>query len=250
MFFQKKQDLFVGRFKELFPDLTIIHGFSTRLGGVSASGYSSLNLGIHSDDAPDLVMKNRKLFFLALGIHENDLVVPKQVHGSSVIRVESPGFYPETDGILTNKPGLNLSIQVADCLPVFLFDPMQRAIGLVHSGWHGSALGISKVAVYEMTRHFRTDPRDLQVFFGPSIGPCCYEVGEKVASKFSKEYISCGRLNLWQVNRDQLIEAGVLPERIIMSRLCTVCYDNLFYSHRAIKGKTGRMMAVLGFVNR
>ncbi len=246
MFFEKKEDLFIGRFAELFGNRVVFHGFSTRRGGVSDSPYHSLNLGYRTQDNPDQVSENRKWFFRALNFPEERVAVPQQVHGDRVVRITGPGKYSNADGLVTDTPGIGLVVQVADCLPIYLYDPYQRAVGLVHAGWRGSALRISAKAVKAMDHGFGTSPQDLRVFLGPSVGPCCYEVGSEVAQHFSAKYVSGKRLDLWQSNMDQLVDAGVRPERIVMSRLCTVCHPEWFFSHRASRGRTGRMMAVLG----
>ena len=246
MFFEKKGDLFIGRFAELFGNRAVFHGFSTRKGGVSDSPYNLLNLGYGTGDDKKRVDENRKRFFQALRFSEKKAAVPQQVHGNRVLRVTGPGTYSETDGLVTDTPGIGLVVQVADCLPIYLYDPGRGAVGLCHAGWKGSVYGISSKAVWEMVRQFGTEPQDLQVFFGPSIGPCCYEVGPEVAQHFSRKYISKSRLDLWRSNMDQLVDVGVKPERIVVSRLCTACHPEWFFSHRASGGRTGRMLAVLG----
>jgi len=246
MFFERRENLFIGRFAELFLNQVVFHGFSTRKGGVSDSSYHSLNLGSRTGDAPSRVAENRRRFFHSIGIRKQNLALPQQVHGDRVERVAKPGRYENTDGLVTNVRGIVLTIQVADCLPVFLYDPLRNAVGLVHAGWRSTELGIVSKGVAKMAHHFQTNPTDLWVFFGPSIGPCCYEIGPEAARRFSAKYISQGRLDLWQCNRDQLLDAGVLPHKIEMSCLCTVCRPEWFFSHRASGGRTGRMMAVIG----
>jgi len=172
------------------------------------------------------------------------VALPQQVHGDRIIQVDRPGKFPETDGLLTNVSGIALVVQVADCLPIYLYDPAREAIGLLHAGWKGTRLKIASKAVEQMILFFETQPRDLWAFFGPSIGPCCYEVGWEVVRQFSEKYVTEGRLDLWQCNLDQLVDAGVQPERVEMNRLCTVCHPEWFFSHRASGGTTGRMVAI------
>jgi YfiH family protein len=246
MFFERKGHLFIARFAGLFRDRVIYHGFSTRKGGVSRSRYRSLNLGYGTGDSVDRVEKNRNQFFRSMGISLNSTAVPEQIHGIRIARVTEPGKYSETDGLVTDTPGISLVVQVADCLPIYFYDLCRKAIGLAHAGWKGTVLRISSKVVLEMKHQFGTRPQDLWVFFGPSIGPCCYDVGQDVSGQFSSKYLSGGKLDLWQINRDLLVETGVKPERIVMSRLCTVCHPEWFYSHRASGGSTGRMMAILG----
>lgn len=246
MIFERIHGLFVGRFAELFGSPVVFHGFSLRKGGVSSPPYDSLNLGFGTDDSPDRVAENRRRFFREMGISEMRVASGRQVHGDRVVRVTGSGDHPGTDGFVTDTMGIGLVVRVADCLPVYLYDSRRRAVGLVHAGWRGTVRNIVAKAVGEMGRYFGTEPQDVWAFFGPSIGPCCYEVGPEVAGRFSAKYVRGGRLDLWQNNRDQLVGVGVQPERVVMSRLCTVCRTEWFFSHRASGGQTGRMMAVLG----
>lgn len=246
MFFEKKGNLFIGRFRGMFGNEAVFHGFSTRKRGLSAFPYDSLNLGYETGDLLDRVQENRRLFFKAMAISGSMIASAQQVHGDKVVNVSSPGSYDQTDGLVTRIPGIALVVQTADCLPVYIYDPTHQAVGMIHAGWKGTVLKISSKAVREMERHFGTKPEDIKIFLGPSIGPCCYEVGRDVARRFSAKYISGGRLNLWKSNKDQLVEVGVRPERIMTSRLCTVCHAEWFFSHRASSGQTGRMMAILG----
>lgn len=246
MLFEKNDKLFIGRFGHLLHRHSIIHAVSTRKGGVSAAPYESLNLGINTEDVPQSVRENRSRFLEMLQVKDSQLVIPVQVHGDRVHPALSPGTVPDTDSLVTNQPGLMLSVQTADCLPVFLIDPVKPALGLVHAGWRSAAKRIASKTVRIMAESFGSDPADLLAFFGPSIGPCCCAVGKDTAGQFDPKYIREGRLDLWQCNADQLLESGMRAENIIQSRLCTVCHPEWFFSHRASGGKTGRMLGVLG----
>ncbi len=246
MFFQKINSLYVGRFAPLFGRHGIDHAFSTRKGGASRSPFDTLNLGGSTTDSPDAVYKNRRCFFQALDVRQTDVAIPEQVHAGHVVVVTHPGRFPETDGLVTNKPGVVLTIQVADCLPVYLYDPNKQALGLVHAGWRGSALQIAAKAVRLMQTEYGSRPADLIACLGPSIGPCCYEVGEDVSQHFSSKHFIRNRLDLLSVNSGQLIDSGLQLKNITESRLCTACHAAWFYSYRREKGQTGRMMAVLG----
>lgn len=246
MFFQRTGAIYNGQFSELFRSHHVVHGFSTRCGGGSAPPYDTLNLGLNTGDRTACVTQNRKLFFDAAGIDESRCALPTQVHGNCVQTVTRAGEYPETDAVITNQPGLILTIQTADCLPVYLIDPIQMVVGLVHAGWKGCHAGIIGDTIRQMKKGFGTLPSDIQVFIGPSIGPCCYEVGEEVSSKFEPQYLSGTWLDLWQYAEDQARLIGVHCEKIHRANLCTRCHPDWFFSHRGSRGKTGRMMAYLG----
>ena len=246
MFFQRKDSLFLGRYAALFRNRSVFHGFSTRCGGISPPPYESLNLGTGSGDHPDWVEKNRDRFYRAMAIAGGRAAIPGQVHGNRVARVTEPGRIEHTDGLVTDTRGIALIVQIADCLPIFLFDPVHEAVGIVHAGWRGSVLGIASSAVTMMETHFGCRPEHVRAFIGPSIGPCCYRVQSDIARQFASEYVTRGTLDLWRCNADQLIEAGLHANAVEVSRICTSCNSDWFFSHRASGGCTGRMMAVIG----
>jgi YfiH family protein len=239
-------NLWIGRFPGLFDPPEVRHGFSTRRGGMSRPPFDSLNVGMWTEDSPDCASANLSLLCNALGIPEDCLAIPHQVHGDRIQVVEKPGLVEATDALITSSPEVVLTVQVADCMPVFLCDPRSGTVGLVHAGWKGTAAEIARKTVVRMQAEMGTDVSGVSAFLGPSIGPCCCQVGPDVAGQFSREYISGGFLDLWACNRDQLLSAGLKPESIHESRLCTVCHSDLFFSHRASGGRTGRMMAFLG----
>lgn len=243
MFFQKHQAIYLARFASLFKDASILHGVSTRKKGVSLSPFHSLNLAVQTEDDPGDVIRNREIFFDSIGINESAICQAQQVHGTTVQIVEQPGDYPETDGFITSIPELMLTIRIADCLPVFLYTPQNRIIGLVHAGWRGTSQKITKNAANKMIEHFGVGVKNIHAFLGPSIGPCCYQVGDEVAKQFPSNCVQSNKLNLWKANRDQLIQIGVLPSNINVSQLCTCCHQEWFYSHRGSDGKTGRILA-------
>ncbi len=250
MFFEKKSQLFVGRFARLYGSDVVLHAFSTRKGGVSQKPFDTLNLGDRCGDDEKSVQENRHRFFQLLGIKHDELAIPVQIHGNHILQVTTPGIYPETDGLITDVPGVCLVIQVADCLPIYLYDPVHRAIGLIHAGWRGSAQKIVVEGLSAMKFSFKTRTEDLSVFLGPSIGPCCYEVGTEVSRHFPENVMQGNRLNLWKMNQNLLIESGVSSDNITVSGLCTVCYPDWFFSHRKSGGKTGRMMGIIGLKER
>jgi YfiH family protein len=250
MFFEKKSQLFVGQFARLYGSDVVLHAFSTRKEGVSQKPFDTLNLGDRCGDDEKNVQENRHRFFQSLGIKHDELAIPVQIHGNHILQVTTPGIYPETDGLITDVPGICLVIQVADCLPIYLYDPVHRAIGLIHAGWRGSARKIVVEGLSAMKFSFKSRAEDLSVFLGPSIGPCCYEVGTDVSNHFPENVMQGNRLNLWKMNQNLLIESGVSPDNITVSGLCTACYSDWFFSHRKSGGKTGRMMGIIGLKER
>ncbi len=210
------------------------------------------------------------------------LVTLRQVHSDIIHFVDSLPESPLVgDGLITNQPGLLLGIQTADCLPVILVDPKRRAVGVFHAGWRGTIQRIVEKGVGEMRHHFGTQPRDLKAAIGPGIHGCCYEVGPEVRDKFESQFAYAEKLfrvseepdpvrekypmlfltarapghselpqkiylDLVEANRQQLLALGLRTKNIDASLLCTSCRPDLLFSYRAEKGKTGRMMGVVG----
>jgi YfiH family protein len=266
----------------------LVHGFSTRPGGVSTCyGGSTLNLGLTPDDSKENVARNRALFLEALGASENSgdtwpLVQVKQVHSAVIHRVSVMPHEPLIgDGIITNTPGLLLSIKTADCVPVLVADVKRRVVGAFHAGWRGTVARVVEKGVGEMRRQFGSVPRDLRAAIGPSIRRCCYQVGPEVRAEFESQFPYSGdlfeevfdanaihvrypmlfltarapghselgpelHLDLVEANRRQLEEAGLRASDISVVGECTACDRTRYFSHRAEFGKTGRMMAVIG----
>ncbi|MBI4537179.1 MAG: peptidoglycan editing factor PgeF [candidate division NC10 bacterium] len=246
----------------------VSHAFSTRQGGVSREPFASLNLGASVGDDPGAVAENRRRFFGSLGISPDQIVRVKQVHGKGVLLVNAtlagrPGFpQPLSDGgttcdaMVTGVPGMALTVSTADCTPILVVDPVRRAVAAVHAGWPSTGKRIVVETLIAMRRAYGTDPADCRVAVGPSIRGCCYEVDEPVASAMATAlptWETCAvptrfghwRLDLAKVNRSLLEAAGVPRDQIEDLGLCTACRRDLFFSHRAEKGKTGRMMNVI-----
>ncbi len=216
--------------------------FSTRLGGVSAPPWDSLNLGRHVGDSPADVSENRRRFFKALGLDPDLLVTAGQVHSDVTAIAAAPGHHERTDGLITLSRGLALAVFCADCVPVWLLDPRTPAAAVVHAGWKGSLAGIAGRAARMMVEKLGSRPRDILAAVGPSIGPCCYEVGpgvwEPAARLYGEEVVAerlgdgKARLDLWEVNRRALAATGLDRSHIYVSALCTSCREDLFHSHR------------------
>lgn len=244
-----------------------VHGFSTRIGGVSEGDLSSMNLSFTRGDDPERVKENYRRIAAAIGFDEKRLVLTHQTHTNHVRVVTEAdagkGYikerdYTDVDGLVTNVPNLVLTTFYADCVPLFFIDPVHRAIGLSHSGWRGTVSDIAGVTVETMERAYGTRPEDLLVGIGPSICQDCYEVSEDVIDEFRASYEEKlwpqlyrekengkYQLNLWEACRQNLLRAGVLPGRIEVTDLCTCCNPQLFFSHRASHGKRGNLAGFL-----
>lgn len=237
--------------------------FSTRQGGVSACPFDTMNLAFHVGDSVKSVGENRKIFCDAWGMPLDRVVCANQVHGTNIQTLTSEhagrgawsqeDALPETDAMITMEPGLIPAAFFADCVPVYIVDPVKGAVGLAHAGWKGTLKGIAGKTVARMYEEFGCQPSDCCAFIGPSIGPCCYQVGEEVASLFNQRrdgHVSpAGRVNewkldLWGANRDDLAAAGVPADKIGISGICTRC-DKRFFSYRREGGCTGRMGAFI-----
>jgi polyphenol oxidase len=228
----------------------ITAGLSTRAGGPDGSPFG-MNLSFSVGDEADHVRRNRTLFFGALGIGMHELAFMRQVHGSTVTRVESPGVYPACDGMITDVPRLFLSVTVADCVPVFILDPAVHALAVVHAGWRGTAAHIIGKAVEALGVAYGGLPSRMEAFVGPAAGGCCYEVGADVAGAIDPAFVTerNGRLfaDLKACNTAQLRASGV-PEMSIESHPgCTIHEKTLFQSFRRDGSQSGRMIGVAGF---
>ena len=240
-----------------FPFLT--HAFCARRGGVSEGAFTSLNMTAAQGDGEEQVRENWRILGRSFAIPEKSFLVLEQVHKDDVLVIqEDPAGLcgekvPVYDACVTQRPGVALCIKTADCVPVLLLDPCRQVIGAVHAGWGGTALRIAAQAVDVMVREFQCRPEDLLAAVGPSIGPCCYEVDERVyvamrdqdgSGSFFHSADSPGkwRLDLPLANRCQLIGRGLKSDNIELSGCCTSCRPDLFYSHRRAQGKTGRQV--------
>ncbi len=248
----------------------IVQGFSTKLGGVSSGCYAGLNLAFNRGDADENVKTNWKLLGKAAGFDHEQVVFPKQMHTTNLrvvgAREWSLGKMPDCpaaiDGQVTDASGTVLVSYGADCPTIYLIDDANHAIGLCHSGWKGTLNSISADAVRLMTETFSTIPSQLTALIGPSICKDNYEVSADVAWLFIKKHdikvsldsaiISEGRedgkyqLDLWEANRANLLEAGLLPENIYVSGVCTFREERLCYSHRRTGDARGSMVGFLG----
>jgi YfiH family protein len=243
---------------EEWPELT--QAVLGRFGGVSEGPFASLNLSYAVDDDPGRVRTNRATAARSLGWNPAQFVSARQVHGrrvGQVVRemVGGPDL-PDTDVLVTNEPGMLLLLKFADCVPVVLWDPVRRVIGLAHAGWRGTVLGAPAAAVEAMVEQFGSSPEDILAGIGPSIGPCCYQVGPDVEKMAAHVFAGAGvlqrgddeevRFDLWSANSETLMRAGVNEEKVVKAGICTRCRSDLFFSHRASGGTAGRFGALVG----
>lgn len=250
MYFETIGNICVGKF-EIFRNYAAIRAFfTTRVGGVSGAPFDSMNLGMHSEDPKENVLENRQRLFTALEIPEDRIVRQHQIHEAAAAYVGEPGLQEGTDAMFTDVPNLFLTVSAADCVPILFFAPAKNIAGVIHAGWRGTEKRIAFHTIDKVKNRFHMDSSEIFAVVGPSIGAEHYEVGEEVAQKFNPEFIvsNGGRkphLDLWKANAHQLRQAGV--KNISVSNYCTFTHRDLFFSHRASGGKTGRMLGIIGF---
>jgi len=229
----------------------VLAALSTRNGGVSPEPLG-MNLSFSVGDEEANVLKNRELFFGGLGIGLAELAIPRQVHGSRLLRVRTAGSFADTDGLVTDTPRVFLCVTVADCVPILLCDPHAPAVGVVHAGWRGTASGILAAAVRRMKEEFGTNTASLLAFVGPAAGACCYEVGPDVAARFDAKFLQKrgehALVDLKSANRTQLLDAGLQPAHIEINPLCTIEESARLHSYRRDGDRSGRMMGVIGIL--
>ena len=242
--------------------ISVPHGFTTRLGGVSEGIYASLNIGMHRGDAPENVEENYRILASALGFDIPKLVLSCQVH-SDIVRVVtekdclgslSHRDYPLCDGLVTNTPGVALTVFTADCTPILFYDPVSGGVGAAHAGWRGTAAGIAAKMVETMVSAFGSRPEDIRAAIGPNIGRCCFETDRDVPDAMlaalgeeAEPYIRpAGEkffVDLKGINALWLRRSGV--SNIEISTDCTVCSPDRFWSHRVTRGERGAQGAVI-----
>ncbi len=236
------------------------HLYSTRRGGVSEGYLGPMNLGFHRGDDENAVLENYRRICFVSGIFPGDMVVSDQVHGDRVLAVDArdrgkgmmkPERLEKVDGLITDTRELCLVTFYADCVPLFFLDPVRKVIGLSHAGWRGTALEIGRKTVEKMTETYGCKPENILAGIGPSIGPCCYEVREDVASFFPSVFVRPTEdkekfmLDLWGANEASLLRAGLLKDHITVTDLCTKCHPEYFHSHRHAGTRRGTQAAFL-----
>lgn len=235
--------------------LPVVHGFTTRIGGVSPAPHDSLNFSRSVGDDAARVARNEEILCAHIGAPGRPIVTVNQVHGVSVLEVAGDAAGGGShDALVTARDDLLIAVKTADCTPILLYDPVTGAIGAVHAGWRGTAARAPGHAVESMTRAFGSRPADLIAVIGPAAGACCYTVGNDVIEAFARsfgpgQFIGPGdapRADLHGANRRTLLDAGLLPDRVHVIRLCTICNPALFYSHRRDRELTGRHLNFIG----
>jgi len=258
----KAGNLNLYEFENLGKISNLVHFVTTRSGGVSLSPYNSLNLGMHTADTPEHVLENRALLARETGIALDKFLYCSQVHSGDVKVIDKEAIIngilalnPRTDATITALPGICLVVMVADCVPVLLFDPVKRISAVIHAGWRGTVKHITSNSVGVMVDRFGCNPNDIIAGIGPSIGPCCYEVGDEVRTVVEQSFgttqgylvnktnSSKPHFDLWYANHKQLTDSGLKPGNIETSELCTLDNPDIFYSSRASGGITGRFAA-------
>ncbi len=237
----------------------LTHAFCTRQGGASRRDYKSLNMSFREGDEEFRVLQNWGLLADAFAISLEQFLVLNQVHGADILVIKPQGSYFSSraeldyDATITNRPGLAICIKTADCVPVFIVDKVRKVIAAVHAGWRGTASGISAKVIRLMQKQYGSLPQHILAAIGPSIGKCCYEVDSVAAEAFAalkgKEDFLFPKTtkNKWivdlpEANRRQLLDCGIPEQNIELSGYCTMCHQNIFFSHRGSGGLTGRQI--------
>jgi len=224
----------------------LVAGVSTRHGGKSTEAYQTLNLGIHTDDHPEIVQQNLSLFCSDLGISTESLARTYQVHGDVIWETKDPGYTSGKDAIITQATGIFAGVGIADCCPILLADPVRCCAAAIHAGWKGTVAQIvSKTASAMIAQG--SNPADILAYIGPCISLAHFEVGDEVAEHFEFKEKRGARwhVDLKASNEAQLRSLGI--SQIEISEFCTIENNDLFFSHRKEKGNTGRMLAIIGF---
>ncbi|MBN1146811.1 MAG: peptidoglycan editing factor PgeF [Anaerolineales bacterium] len=248
---------------DIMADSGVLNAVITRRGGLSPQPWDTLNMGATVGDDPQRVIENRRRAFQALSRPFESLYDVWQVHGCQVVRAQSPRPPGEphlkADAILTDRPGVTLFMRFADCVPIFLYDPSRRVVGLVHAGWQGTVNKVAAHAIRAMQSWYGSQPGDILAGIGPSIGPHHYPVGREVVfqvrSSFGQQASEVLRhhndgngdsgvqFDLRNANRLVLEEQGV--RQIEIAGICTACFLEDWFSHRAENGRTGRFGALI-----
>jgi YfiH family protein len=231
----------------------LIFGFSTKIGLRRSVPYH-FNMSLSVNDSSAVVESNRKLFFRKLGLNGSCVVSQRQVHGDNVKFINDENYCGESDAMITHKSNLGLAISSADCPAIFLYDPINRIIAAVHSGWRGTQKKILLKTLSMLVKDFNSKPMDITAYVAPSIHQKNYEVGEEVASLFEEKYkIHKGEkflLSLQSINKDLMLDSGLQKKNIQVSSLCSYGMKDLLHSYRRDGEKSGRAFGVIAMKNQ
>jgi YfiH family protein len=227
--------------------------FSTRSGGNSSGAFKGLNLGLHTKDNPADILQNRSLFYTENNVPADRLVFPEQVHGDRITEAFEPGVLPKTDAVFTTCRNLFLTIQTADCYPVFIADIQARVCAVVHSGWRGTAANICGKTIRQIETATGITANEILVAIGPGICQENYQVDHQTAAFFDPAYLQKDgpnhfRLDLLSAIYDQIRRAGVSVDHIETDGACTFTEQALFYSYRRDAENSGRMMGIISLI--
>jgi polyphenol oxidase len=225
----------------------IKHFFSTKVGGVSQGDYSSLNLGVYTNDLSENVNNNFSRINNAADMNSDNIMYLFQIHGNEFHVIDKNNFKNvcgnDGDAIITKDKNISIGVFTADCVPILIVDSVRKVVAVIHAGWKSTYLNIGKKVIEHMINSMECKPEDIIAALGPSIGPCCFQVGEEVADKFNYVYKKDNGyfVDLWKENANQIFSCGISEDRIFSSNLCTVCNSDMFYSYRRDNGRTGRL---------
>lgn len=234
----------------IFPE-QVVAGFSTRHGGVSGPPFDSLNLGLSTGDDKADILENRRRLFKSVGFGLDDLAIAGQVHGTAIQEVTEPGLYPGYDGLITRAQGLLLCLTAADCASVLLADVSKGIVGACHAGWRGAVGNIVTLTVAGMIT-LGAEPARMLAYISPCISRRHFEVGSEVAAQFDEAFVhrlqgkEKPHVDLKAVIKSQLLESRLEESHIEMAPHCTYGEKDRFFSYRAERGKTGRLMGFIG----
>lgn len=244
------------RIPTIFSNIpNLVSGESTRHGGVSVSPYNSLNLGGSTKDNPENVAENNRLFFEALGINLQHVAKSHQVHEAEILVVTEPGRFEGYDALITDIIDVQLSVTIADCTPILIYDPVKKVVAAIHAGWRGTVQQIVLKTAEKLKDQYGTNPADCLAFVGTCIDECSFEVGEDVADNFQSVYKRWDDqkkkffVDLKSANRDQLVHVGLKSENIEVSPYSTVIHNEDYFSYRKENGLTGRLLATIGLTS-
>lgn len=213
------------------------------------SNIPGLNIGFNSDESQGVLLHNVNMLSQEIGTSLSNIALAEQIHGSHIELISKGGVYPNTDGFISNKPGMALAIQVADCGAVLFGDAKNKVIGAAHAGWRGAVDEIVPKTITKMLE-LGAESKHIKVFVSPCIALHNFEVGEEVAAQFPDELVdresyTKPHVNLKGLIRSQLQKLGILSRNINIDERCTIDHENLFYSYRREKKKSGRMVAII-----